>query len=103
MLIRHHLSPEALDRDRQRLEAMQSLGFDADQSRMKLFPTNPSTQKGNLAEVVLAEYIAAANEVSLPVYRLRYNPNVEQAMKGDDVLAFDLDSDPVRVIVGESK
>ena len=103
MLVRHHMSPEALERDRQRREAMQRLGFEDDQSRMKRFPTNPSTQKGNLAEVVLAEYIAAANEVSLPVYRLRYNPNVEQAMKGDDVLAFDLDCDPVRVIVGESK
>jgi hypothetical protein len=103
ILVRHHVSPEAVERDRLRRAAMQRLGFEADQSRMKRFPTNPSTQKGNLAEVVLAEYIAAANEVSLPVYRLRYNPNVEQAMKGDDVLAFDLDSDPVRVIVGESK
>jgi hypothetical protein len=103
MLVRHHVSPEALERDRQRREAMLHLGFEDDQSRMKRFPTNPSTQKGNLAEVVLAEYIAAGNDVSLPVYRLRYNPNVEQAMKGDDVLAFDLDSDPLRVIVGESK
>ena len=103
MLVRHHASPEAVERDRLRRAAMQRLGFEDDQSRLKRFPTNPSTQKGNLAEVVLAEYIAAANEVSLPVYRLRYNPNVEQAMKGDDVLAFDLYSDPVRVIVGESK
>lgn len=103
MLVRHHVSPEAIERDRLRRAAMQHLGFEDDQSRMRRFPTNPSTQKGNLAEVVLSEYIAAANEVSLPVYRLRYNPNVEQAMKGDDVLAFDLDSDPVRVIVGESK
>ncbi len=103
MLIRHHVSPEAVERDRLRRAAMQRLGFEDCQSRMKRFPTNPSTQKGNIAEVMLAEYIAAANEVSLPVYRLRYNPNVEQAMKGDDVLAFDLDSNPVRVIVGESK
>ena len=103
MLVSHHVSPEAAERDRHRRAAMQRLGFEDDQSRMKRFPSNPSTQKGNLAEVVLAEYIAAANEVSLPVYRLRYNPNVEQAMKGDDVLAFDLDSDPVRIIVGESK
>jgi hypothetical protein len=34
---------------------------------------------------------------------VRYNPNVDQSMKGDDVLAFDLDSHPVRVIVGEAK
>jgi len=103
MLIRHHVSPEALGRDKQRRQAMKRLGFDEPQSRMKRFPTNASTQKGNLAEVVLAEYLSAASKVSLPIYRLRYNPNVDQAMKGDDVLAFDLDSDPVRIIVGESK
>lgn len=103
MLIQHHVSPEAAERERRRHAAMRRLGLEDVQSRMKRFPTNPSTQKGNIAEVVLAEYIAAANEVSLPVYRLRYNPNVEQSMKGDDVLAFDLDSDPVRIIVGESK
>lgn len=103
MLIRHHVSPEALKRDKKRREAMKRQGFEDVQSRMKRFPTNPSTQKGNLAEVVLAEYLIAASDVSLPVYRLRYNPNVDQAMKGDDVLAFDLDSDPIQIIVGESK
>jgi hypothetical protein len=44
-----------------------------------------------------------ASNLTLPVYRLRYNPNVDQSMKGDDVLAFDLDADPVRVVVGEAK
>ena len=39
----------------------------------------------------------------MPVYRLRYNPNIEQAMKGDDVLAFDFESNPIRILVGESK
>jgi hypothetical protein len=56
-----------------------------------------------VAEIVLAEYIVAASSAALPVYRLRYNPNVDQSMKGDDVLAFDLDADPVRIIVGEAK
>lgn len=103
MLLRHHVSPEALERDKKRREAMKRLGFDDKQDRMKRFPTNTSTQKGNLAEVVLAEYLISATKVDLPVYRLRYNPNVDQSMKGDDVLAFDLDSDPVRIIVGEAK
>jgi hypothetical protein len=103
MLVQHHVGPEAEERERRRRAAMRRLGLEDVQSLMKRFPTNPSTQKGNLAEVVLAEYIAASNGVSVPVYRLRYNPNVEQSMKGDDVLAFDLDSNPVRVIVGESK
>ncbi len=103
MLIRHHISPAALERRKQHREAINRLGFEVEQSKLRIFPTNPSTRKGNLAEVVLAEYVAAAGGVSLPVYRLRYNPNVDQSMKGDDVLAFDLDSNPVRVIVGEAK
>lgn len=103
MLTRHHASPEQIERDKQRQEAMKRLGFESEQSRMKRLPTNPLTRKGNLAEVVLAEYLVSATALSLPVYRLRYNPNVDQAMKGDDVLAFDLDSDPVRIVVGESK
>ncbi|WP_107126828.1 Hachiman antiphage defense system protein HamA [Aerococcus urinaeequi] len=67
------------------------------------FPKNLSTQKGNFAEVFLAEYLEKATDFTLPIYRLRYNPNVEQSMKGDDVLMLDLDSEPVRIIIGESK
>jgi hypothetical protein len=100
-IVRHHASPEALERDRNRREALKRQGF-TDSSRSR-FPTNPKTQKGNWAEILLAEYVAAASAAQLPVYRLRYNPNVDQSMKGDDVLAFDLDSDPVRVLVGEAK
>lgn len=103
MLIRHHASTEALERDRRLREAMIKLGFEAEQARLRRFPMNDTTRKGNLAEVVLAEYVVAANRLALPIYRLRYNPNVDQSMKGDDVLAFDLDADPVRVVVGEAK
>ncbi len=103
MLVRHHASPEMLERTRQQREAMTRLGFGAVQKMLQRFPTNPVTQKGNLAEIVLAEYIVAATGSELPIYRLRYNPNIEQSMKGDDVLAFDLDANPVRIIVGEAK
>jgi hypothetical protein len=67
------------------------------------YPRNPNTQKGNWAEILLAEYLSGSCNAQLPVYRLRYNTNVDQSMKGDDVLAFDLDSDPVRILVGEAK
>ncbi len=103
MLVRHHASPEALKFDTERRIAMENLGLKVQQARINRFPSNTNTRKGNLAEVVLAEYLAATSKLTLPVYRLRYNPNVDQAMKGDDVLAFDLDSDPVRIVIGESK
>lgn len=99
-IVDHHISPETIERDRKRREALASQGFVDPAQRL---PTNTSTQKGNWAEILLAEYVSASSNAQLPVYRLRYNTNVDQSMKGDDVLAFDLDSNPVRVLVGEAK
>lgn len=96
----HHVRPENIERDRRRREALLRQGFTDTSPR---FPTNPSTQKGNWGEILLAEYLVSSCATQLPVYRLRYNPNVDQSMKGDDVLAFDLDSNPVRILVGEAK
>jgi HamA len=99
-IVNHHLSPEAIERDQIRREALTRQGL---VDPVQRFPTNLSTQKGNWAEILLAEYVSASCAVNVPVYRLRYNPNVDQSMKGDDVLAFDLNSNPVRVLVGEAK
>ncbi len=99
-LQKHHISPDALERRKDLIESLRII--DAPMA-LSLYPQNPTTQKGNFAEVFLAEYLCMTTEAELPIYRLRYNPNVEQSMKGDDVLLFDLDSDPVRIIVGESK
>lgn len=98
-ITRHHASSEQRQRRMEMDAALQRQGLPT----RSLYPTREDTRKGNLAEIVLAEYIIANEPVSLPIYRLRYNTNVEQSMKGDDVLAFDLDANPVRIIVGESK
>lgn len=99
-IVNHHVNQENVERDRRRREALERQGLDDPTQRL---PCNASTQKGNWAEILLAEYVAASCNAQIPVYRLRYNPNVDQSMKGDDVLAFDLSSDPVRVLVGEAK
>ena len=99
-IVRHHISPGNIEGDRIRREALARQGLVDPTQR---FPINTKTQKGNWAEILLAEYVAASSNAQLPVYRLRYNPNIDQSMKGDDVLAFDLDSNPVRVLVGEAK
>lgn len=96
----HHARPVDLERDALRREALIRQGFKPEISR---FPRDPNTQKGNWAEIFLCEYVKPCCHAELPVYRLRYNPNVEQSMKGDDVLAFDLNVNPVRIIVGEAK
>ncbi len=96
----HHSRPEDLERYRRRRSALLRQGLPLPLSR---FPTDPTTRKGNWAEVLLCEYVVSSSTANLPVYRLRYNPNIEQSMKGDDMLAFDLEADPVRIIVGEAK
>jgi hypothetical protein len=99
-VIKHHVGPKEMARDLARRAAYARQGL-VDPTRR--FPVNSNTQKGNWAEILLAEYLAISCGANVPVYRLRCNPNVDQSMKGDDVLAFDLDSDPVRVLVGEAK
>lgn len=96
----HHISLDALER---RKDLIQSLRIANAPIPPSPYPQNTTTRKGNFAEVFLAEYLRSTTEAQIPVYRLRYNPNVEQSMKGDDVLLFDMDSDPVRIIVGEAK
>ncbi len=100
-LQRHHID-EATLRRRQELMREQNI-TGANYQRVSPYPTNPNTRKGNFAEIVLAEYLLATTDAHMPIYRLRYNPNPDQAMKGDDVLLFDLDSPEPRIIVGESK
>lgn len=96
----HHVSPEALNRHNDLVDSLRIRNLPLPRSP---YPQNQTTQKGNFAEIFLAEYLCCSTNTELPIYRLRYNTNPDQSMKGDDVLLFDLDSDPVRIIVGESK
>ncbi|WP_055648496.1 Hachiman antiphage defense system protein HamA [Shewanella sp. Sh95] len=102
-LIQHHASAEMIARDNRKIASLKKLGYTIDDANVQRFPTHSDTQKGNLTEVFLAEYIVASSGANLPVYRLRYNPNVDQSMKGDDVLAFDFRGRKPRIIIGEAK
>lgn len=90
-------------RDNRKIASLKKLGYTLDDAKVQRFPTHTDTQKGNLTEVFLAEYISASSGADLPVYRLRHNPNIEQSMKGDDVLAFDFQGRKPRIIIGEAK
>jgi len=96
----HHIRPDSLEK----LKAMiKSLKIPNTPLPLSPYPRNPDTKKGNFAEIFLAEYLKSTTDTKLPIYKLRYNPNKEQSMKGADVLLFDLDSTPVRIIIGEAK
>ena len=99
-LKKHHSSPETLQRHRELVDSLRIVNAP---NLLSPYPQNLTTKKGNFAEIFLAEYLGETSEMKLPVYRLRYNPNPNQSMKGDDILMFDLDSNPARIIVGESK
>ena len=48
-------------------------------------------KKGNATEILLTDYIQASQKKEfIKVYKLKYNPNVDQAIKGDDTLMVDL-------------
>jgi len=96
----HHISSEKLEKRKKLLKSLKNPNIPL---TLSPYPRNSTTQKGNFAEIFLAEYLQSTTDTQLPIYRLRYNPNPDQSMKGDDVLLFDLDSKPARIIVGEAK
>jgi hypothetical protein len=98
----HHANAAALVKSADIIEALKRQGVSVPKA-LRRFPVHPETRRGNFAEILLADYVEASTTLRLPVYRLRHNPNIDQSMKGDDVLAFDLDANPVRIIVGEAK
>ena len=101
VLKKHHISPEVYEKRKAFISSFNIPNLSS--CSKSLYPRNSKTQKGNFAEIFLADYLQLTTDAQLPVYKLRHNPNVDQSMKGDDVLLFDLDSTPVRIIVGEAK
>ena len=102
-IIKHHYSDERIDR---LVKNYARLGFTEYSDYLKRTlktPTNLTTKKGNLTEIILCEYICSSTQKNLThIYRFRYNPNVDQSMKGDDVLLID-DTEDIKVFLGEAK
>ncbi len=104
-LIEYHYTDRLIDKLKQRYT---QLGFSKFANQHRKLPNDPNVQKGNLVEVMLQEYIQASLKKDLiKVYKLRYNPNVDQAMKGDDSLMVDLFDnngiEKIKVYLGEAK
>lgn len=69
-------------------------------------PKNADTRRGHLAEILACEFTREQLGYEIPVHRLRYNPNPDQSMKGDDILGFQfatVQRKPHNVLVGEAK
>ncbi len=74
-------------------EHIQELGYRETANVLDRRPKDTNTSRANFGEVIASEYLRQSEGYYIPTYRLRYNPNPESAMKGDDVLAFKLGHD----------
>jgi len=103
-IIEHHTPPKQLERFEKKKLILNKHDFKEYVSKRMPFPIrNFTTQKGNLGEILLAEYLKSSSGLELLVYKLRFNPNVEQSMKGDDILLFDKNNIENKIIMGEAK
>jgi hypothetical protein len=105
-LVHYHYEETRIER----LKAMyQSLGYPAYAAQHWKLPTADRTKKGNFGEVLLSDYIEACKgQTFIKICKLRYNPNIDQAMKGDDVLMVNLfqddkGQDQAEIYLGETK
>ena len=103
-IIEHHTPPIQLARFEKKKSILDKHDFKKYVSERMPFPiSNFTTQKGNLGEIILAEYLKFSTSLNLLIYKLRFNPNIEQSMKGDDILLFDKNNIEEKIIMGESK
>lgn len=103
-IMKHHVSAPRLNRIRSKKEILRKHSFQEYMENRMPFPVKSTpTQKGNLGEIILGEYLTESSGLELLVYKLQYNPNVEQSMKGDDILLFDKNDIQNKIIMGEAK
>lgn len=84
------------------------LGFAKYAEQNRKLPVSDKTKKGNATEILLSEYIEGSLAKPLvKVFKLKYNPNADQAMKGDDTLLIDVITNnktkKIRLYLGEAK
>lgn len=104
-IISHHYDTFRLEQLKKKYG---ELGFPKYAEQNRKLPIVDEVKKGNATEIILIEYIQSTlNKELTHAFKLRYNPNVDQAMKGDDILLVDLlqqeNGDDLKIYLGESK
>jgi hypothetical protein len=102
-IIKHHITEHKINRLQRKLELLGKYGYEKYLATQNLLPTDDNTRKGNATEIILCEYLKSSSTLDLLFYKLRFNGNVNQAMKGDDVLLLDKKRIYDKVILGEAK
>lgn len=105
-LVHHHYDQTRIERLKQKYT---DAGFPQYAEQNRNLPRADKTKKGNATEILLIEYIESCQGKPLiKAFKLRYNPNVDQAIKGDDTLMVDIKvddkgKDSLKIFLGESK
>jgi hypothetical protein len=104
-LIHHHYSEFRIRGLQKKFTA---LGYEKYAEQNRKLPKEDKVKKRNATEIILTEYIQSTlNRELIKVFKLKYNPNVDQAIKGDDTLMVNLiehnDSSDLKIYLGESK
>lgn len=102
-IVSHHIIEQRIEALERKAQILQKHDFDEYVKSSNLLPSAEKTMKGNVAEIILVEYLRESSGLSPIIHKLRYNPNVNQAMKGDDVLLLNPDNIVEKIIYGESK
>jgi len=98
-LVTYHISESKSSTLRGKQKILDKYDFQEYAKSLRIFPKADKTKKGNFGEVILTEYLSQTSGIKVLIYKLHYNPNVDQSMKGDDVLLVDEN----RILLGESK
>lgn len=104
-IIGHHYTQFRIDRLK---EKYGSLGFEKYAEQHRKLPVADKVRKGNATEILLTDYVQTTQgKEFIKVFKLKYNPNVDQAIKGDDTLMVDLfeenGNEKIKIYLGESK
>lgn len=98
-LVTYHLSQSKRAVLCRKQKILEKYDFKEYAKSLHVFPNADKTKKGNLGEVLLTEYLSQVSGIKVIIFKLHYNPNVDQSMKGDDVLLVD----ERKILLGESK
>lgn len=98
-LVTYHLSKSKRMALCKKQKILDKYDFKEYAKSLHVFPNADKTKKGNLGEVILTEYLSQVSGIKVLIFKLHYNPNVDQSMKGDDVLLVD----ERKLLLGESK
>ena len=82
------------------------LGYAKTASRLRAeSPKSDTTRKGNFGEVIASEHLVQRYGYQMPVFKLRYRDSHNMPMRGEDIVAFVLNSKRKikKICIGEAK